>query len=323
MCSSFVPRRRLTYGESSDLLEDVGEELLEEFERDFLARNRRQVVAEIGDLVVVDFHGESEDGSARRVLISKQAPWLAQSEASIAPDGSVDLNRVPQRVQQALIASLALVAPREAASSRSSIAQIGAGACVAATALSLRLPDARVEAWDLDERALRLAADHFGAERGACVRLVRDAEEIVGESEIGSRAAILLDVCGVGGGRGEVGEIPPADPFLLPRFLEGAMAALEPGGVLAIHVANPNKEEALQAVASIARPRGLAVRSLALRGEGGVGSDPWLVYACQPHSPKTAEEFAKQLEDGPLRGLCPQITELLLSTPDSFWEVTG
>ena len=101
------------------------------------------------------------------------------------------------------------------------------------------------------------------------------------------------------------------------------MAALEPGGVLAIHVANPNKEEALQAVASIARPRGLAVRSLALRGEGGVGSDPWLVYACPPHSPKTAEEFAKQLEDGPLRGLCPQITELLLSTPDSFWEVTG
>ena len=66
-----------------------------------------------------------------------------------------------------------------------------------------------------------------------------------------------------------------------------------------------------------------AVRSLALRGEGGVGSDPWLVYACPPHSPKTAEEFAKQLEDGPLRGLCPQITELLLSTPDSFWEVTG
>ena len=212
MCSSFVPRRRLTYGESSDLLEDVGEELLEEFERDFLARNRRQVLAEIGDLVVVDFHGESEDGSARRVLISKQAPWLAQSEASVAPDGSVDLNRVPQRVQQALIASLALVAPREAASSRSSIAQIGAGACVAATALSLRLPDARVEAWDLDERALRLAADHFGAERGACVRLVRDAEEIVGESEIGSRAAILLDVCGVGGGRGEAGRSPRPTP---------------------------------------------------------------------------------------------------------------
>ena len=121
---------------------------------------------------------------------------------------------------------------------------------------------------------------------------------------MGPRAAILLDVCGVVGGRGG-GEIPPADPFLLPRFLEGAMAALEPGGVLAIHVANPNKEEALQAVASIARPRGLAVRSLALRGEGGVGSDPWLVYACPPHSPKTAEEFAKQLQDGPLRGLCP------------------
>ena len=195
MCSSFVPasRPRLTYGESSDLLEDVGEDLLEEFERDFLARNRRQVVAEIGDLVVVDFHGESEDGSARRVLISKQAPWLAQSEASVAPDGSVDLNRVPQRVQQALIVPW-LSLPR----GRREFEELhrpdrGRGP---------RRPrrsrcGCPTPGWrpGTDERAPRLAADHFGV-----ARRVRPAGEGCrgdrGRGEVGSRAAILLTSAG-------------------------------------------------------------------------------------------------------------------------------
>jgi len=309
----------LSHSESESLLSEVDDSLLEEFEEEHVRENRRVVRHDGREHAVVDFFGDYSSAGpevdCKRVLISKQAPWLAQSEVYVRADGNVCRDLLPQGVQQGLLAACAL--PKNLGS----LCFLGSGACVASTVLSALVPDAKVEAWDLDGEMFDLAESYFGAEfpgeGGKVEKRVRDAAEIVGHDA--AFDVILLDICSIeevpSSPTSFVGAIPPPKPFLQKEFLCGVLEKLNPGGVLALHLAHRDNKGVVKRIAEEAGT-GRCVYSLEVPGGEG---DSCVVFlsSAKVESGDQLKELILGL--GPLRKPLESVTRLLEDRPQA-WE---
>jgi spermidine synthase len=338
----------LTYDEANHLLEEIDPSLISEFEQDFLLDNRRVVLEDNRYLRVVDCYGDvvSEEVNnrdelveAKRIVISKDAPWLSQSEMYVYEDGSHCFGLLPQLIQQGLAVGGLLLEMSEEEEEGTSLALLGSGACVFSTVLSQHFPKIRIDVVDLDQRMLEMAEKHFGADFGPQSRVTKhamDAQAFMKESFKKSIqfSFILVDICCV-----ESGSIPPpyfTSPSFLSHLVEHALPA--EGGVIGIHLAHLDTEEIFSRIESMCESlktngnnnnstASCRVYSLVLNEEsGGLRSAAVLIHKITQQqkentAPVTTDELQGRAKAHPILASLAQDVFHLLSKKPLSWRV--
>ena len=322
----------MTYEESSSLLREVDPGLIEEFEDEFLEKNRRVLLEEYEDGArnqVVDFHGEGaavcgQAMRAKRVVISKDSPWLSQSEMFVRSDGSLATDLLPQQIQQALALPFLFLRAGEDFCGR--ILVLGSGACAYSTVMSTHFPGLSADNVDLDATMFSAARTYFGATFGDAMSAhVGDAAAFI-EDKVGAYDVVIVDICGAA--RGGEAAVPP-EIFVEEGFLSAALDALAPrGGVVAVHLAERNAgdigrrvEEISQKVWKLCPDVGVSSLVLSERAAGSVSCALFL-SKCPDHLSFDGDGFAleKAVRAHSIlgRGVLEGVVDLVREDPSRF-----